>query len=203
MKVIVDGIDDLISIEEDAGANLHDFFEDFGLYMHENARVVATIEIDGKQNLYPLSEELSLTMLSNIEELVIKTISIDSLCMQTISELDTSIAECKNDFKQSIELIYDHKLSDARTFLSKAASEWQISQNTLSMVVELQMDKLPDELLKEINDGYEALSESFKEVATANEKNDFGVLKDLVEYELLEKIDEIFQSAQKVTQYIN
>lgn len=200
MEIIVDGINDLITLEETDDSSLKEFFDEFAKFVSDNQRIVCSIKVDEREIVPPFVDDIFAESIQEIGKVEIETVPITELSKQTLEEVEVQVEKVVTNFKQASEIIYSQKYEDAVNYISNAVDMWKQCQQALNLVTnfaiqngaEINKDSLKD-LYGELNDIIIQLSESIQ-------NKDFMMVKDVIDYELLDKFDEIIELKNNLAQ---
>lgn len=190
MKILVDGMDNLVTMDKDQDGTLEDFFMDFKKFVSENQRIVSNIKIDGNELTPPFVDDLFATELKDVEELSITTEPVVNVKKETLKEVDAHIEESINDFKKASEIVYDQKYVEVNELISNAVTRWRYVQRAIDLVVNLMVINERDIDTAAIKKMYQEFAEIIEQIAESMHNKDYMMIKDIIDYELLDKLEE-------------
>lgn len=189
MKVIVDGIEDLVNVEEVDGETLLDFFDSFKEFVSQNAKVVTMITSDGYEITPPFVDDIFEKAVTEINELRIETISIKDLCLQTIDEVDKHIGLSVGEFRQASDIIYSQRYDEAVQLINRATQKWRFGQRALDSILTILLNRNITMDKDVIKRGYKEIEESIVTLSESLQNQDFMMVKDVIDYEILDRLE--------------
>jgi hypothetical protein len=201
MNVIVDGFKDLIEVESDEGETLVEFFDEIKTFVNKNDRIISSIDIEGKEIKPPFVDDSFKKLVKDVKEVAIHTLPIKELCLSTVEELDVHLKQTIDDFKKASEIIYSQKYDEATEYIIKAIQRWRYCQEAIDMIVTLVVQKVKAVKETKISNIYAGLNEIIIQLSDAMQNKDYMMLKDVIDYELLDKLKEVNDLKTKLADY--
>ncbi|HAR62828.1 MAG: hypothetical protein DKM50_06940 [Candidatus Margulisiibacteriota bacterium] len=202
MEIIVDGIKDMVVVEDNEHETLEDFFNKFKTHASENEKIVTLISIDGYAITPPFVDDIFSRSLTDVKVLNIETVSVKALCLQTMDEIDIHLKECIAEFKKASDIIYSQKYDESAALIARAVKKWRYCQQAIDMITNIIVAKNNGIDVTRIKDNYKKLEEVIIQLSETLENHDFMMVKDVIDYELLDKLEETMTQKDVLKDYL-
>jgi len=203
MKVLINEKDVAFDVNENN--NFGEFLASVQDYVREDdsSKLVVDIKVDGEQ-IFKNEHDPSELSLKDINKVEVTTDNVKDVSIRALQEIKSELpllAELMSNISTSFQ---EGKREHALNLFSDLCNEWrQIIQffDDLSRVLFIDYSQI-DLGDKSIDQANGELLSRLVETKTAIEKDDLVTLSDLVEYELIPKIDEEIDIVDKIISYL-
>lgn len=190
MKIIVDGLEDLVQVDPDESGTLLDFFNTFKEFLSSNDKILSSITIDGYEMTPPFVDDIFEKNIAEINLISVETIPVRALCLQTLEEVEVHIKLSFIEFKKASDIIYSQKFEEASDLISRATQKLRFCQQALDSVMTILVNRKVGIDKAHIRQKYKELEEVITQLSESLQNNDFMMVKDVIDYELLDKMQD-------------